>query len=475
MRDELNFYINGEWVESDSSETIEVVNPANEEIIGHVTAGSKQDINSAVKAANEAFKSFGQTTKKERIEYLEAIIKEYENRYQDFVETITLEMGAPTWLSNRAQASTGIKNFNETLDALKIYEFEKPEGDYLLRKEPIGVIGMITPWNWPMNQITTKVSAAIASGCTMILKPSEISPYCAMLLAEVIDKAGLPKGVFNLVNGYGPIVGAALSEHVNVDMMSITGSTRAGIAVAQASAASVKRVSQELGGKSANIILDSVADLEKSVKGGVGHCFLNSGQSCNAPTRLLVSEKNYEKAVEVAVEVANSTTVGDPNGEFRIGPISNRTQYEKIIRMIEIGIEEGAKLVAGGIDKPDGYEKGFYVKPTVFADVTNDMTIAQEEIFGPVLCIIKYNTEDEAINIANDSEYGLAGYVQGELSHAQEVGRKIRAGQITINGGARGTGAPFGGYKTSGNGREHGVHGMEDFLETKALIFPQAS
>ncbi|MFL2731125.1 MAG: aldehyde dehydrogenase family protein [SAR86 cluster bacterium] len=475
MRDELNFYINGEWVESDSSETIEVVNPANEEIIGHVTAGSKQDINSAVKAANEAFKSFGQTTKKERIEYLEAIIKEYENRYQDFVETITLEMGAPTWLSNRAQASTGIKNFNETLDALKIYEFEKPEGDYLLRKEPIGVIGMITPWNWPMNQITTKVSAAIASGCTMILKPSEISPYCAMLLAEVIDKAGLPKGVFNLVNGYGPIVGAALSEHVNVDMMSITGSTRAGIAVAQASAASVKRVSQELGGKSANIILDSVADLEKSVKGGVGHCFLNSGQSCNAPTRLLVSEKNYEKAVEVAVEVANSTTVGDPNGEYRIGPISNRTQYEKIIRMIEIGIEEGAKLVAGGIDKPDGYEKGFYVKPTVFADVTNDMTIAQEEIFGPVLCIIKYNTEDEAINIANDSEYGLAGYVQGELSHAQEVGRKIRAGQITINGGARGTGAPFGGYKTSGNGREHGVHGMEDFLETKALIFPQAS
>ena len=475
MRDELNFYINGEWVESDSSETIEVVNPANEEIIGHVTAGSKQDINSAVKAANEAFKSFGQTTKKERIEYLENIIKEYENRYQDFVETITLEMGAPTWLSNRAQASTGIKNFNETLDALKIYEFEKPEGDYLLRKEPIGVIGMITPWNWPMNQITTKVSAAIASGCTMILKPSEISPYCAMLLAEVIDKAGLPKGVFNLVNGYGPIVGAALSEHVNVDMMSITGSTRAGIAVAQASAASVKRVSQELGGKSANIILDSVADLEKSVKGGVGHCFLNSGQSCNAPTRLLVSEKNYEKAVEVAVEVANSTTVGDPNGEYRIGPISNRTQYEKIIRMIEIGIEEGAKLVAGGIDKPDGYEKGFYVKPTVFADVTNDMTIAQEEIFGPVLCIIKYNTEDEAINIANDSEYGLAGYVQGELSHAQEVGRKIRAGQITINGGARGTGAPFGGYKTSGNGREHGVHGMEDFLETKALIFPQAS
>lgn len=472
MKDKLDFYINGSWVESESTEKIEVINPANEELIGHITAGTKGDINSAVKAAFEAFKKYQYTTKEERIELLNNIIAEYENRYDDFVQTISEEMGAPIWLSEKAQASTGIKNLHETLDALKDYQFEKPEGNYTLIKEPIGVIGMITPWNWPMNQITTKVSAALAAGCTMVLKPSEISPYCAMLLAEVFDKAGVPAGVFNLVNGYGPTVGAALSEHPDVAMMSFTGSTRAGIAVAQASAVSVKRVHQELGGKSSNIILDDVADLEKSVRGGAGHCFLNSGQSCNAPTKMLVSSNNYEKAVEIAADTANSTTVGDPRGEFRIGPIANKVQYEKILRMIEIGIEEGATLVAGGIEKPEGYEKGYYVKPTVFADVTNDMTIAKEEIFGPVLSIIKYETEEEAINIANDTEYGLAGYVQGEPSHAQEVARKIRAGQVIINGGARGTGAPFGGYKSSGNGREHGLHGLEECLETKAVIAP---
>jgi len=472
MSNDLNFYINGEWVQSDSNELIDVINPANEEVIGQVTAGNKDDIDMAVNAASDAFKTFSKTTQAERIDLLTNIIKEYENRYKDFVEVITKEMGAPNWLSERAQANTGLINFKETLEALEEYEFEKKEGGYTLRREPIGVIGMITPWNWPMNQITTKVSAAIAAGCTMVLKPSEISPYCSMLLAEVMHDAGVPKGVFNLVNGYGPIVGAALSEHEKVDMMSFTGSTRAGIAVAQASAVTVKRVQQELGGKSANIILDDVADLEKSVKGGAGHCFLNSGQSCNAPTRMLVSSKNYDKAVEVAAATANSTTVGDPNGEFRIGPISNKTQYEKVIKMIEIGISEGARLVAGGIERPDGYDKGYYVKPTVFADVTNDMTIAKEEIFGPVLCIMKYETEDEAIDIANDSEYGLAGYVQGELSHAIDVGNKIRAGQITINGGARGNAAPFGGYKASGNGREHGKHGIEECLETKAIIVP---
>ena len=472
MSNDLNFYINGEWVQSDSNELIDVINPANEEVIGQITAGNKDDIDMAVNAASDAFKTFSKTTQPERINLLTNIIKEYENRYKDFVEVITKEMGAPNWLSERAQANTGLINFKETLEALEEYEFEKKEGGYTLRREPIGVIGMITPWNWPMNQITTKVSAAIAAGCTMVLKPSEISPYCSMLLAEVMHDAGVPKGVFNLVNGYGPIVGAALSEHEKVDMMSFTGSTRAGIAVAQASAVTVKRVQQELGGKSANIILDDVADLEKSVKGGAGHCFLNSGQSCNAPTRMLVSSKNYDKAVEVAAATANSTTVGDPNGEFRIGPISNKTQYEKVIKMIEIGISEGARLVAGGIERPDGYDKGYYVKPTVFADVTNDMTIAKEEIFGPVLCIMKYETEDEAIDIANDSEYGLAGYVQGELSHAIDVGNKIRAGQITINGGARGNAAPFGGYKASGNGREHGKHGIEECLETKAIIVP---
>jgi aldehyde dehydrogenase (NAD+) len=472
MKDKLQFYINGSWVDSESNEKIEVINPANEEIIGHVTAGTKGDIDRAVKAAFQAFSSFQYTSKEERIELLNNIISEYENRYDDFVQAITEEMGAPLWLSEKAQASTGIKNIHETLDALIDYQFEKPEGDYTLIKEPIGVIGMITPWNWPMNQITTKVSAALAAGCTMVLKPSEISPYCAMLLAEVFDKAGVPGGVFNVVNGYGPTVGAALSEHPDVAMMSFTGSTRAGIAVAQASAVSVKRVHQELGGKSSNIILDDVADLEKSVRGGAGHCFLNSGQSCNAPTKMLVSAQNYDKAVEVAVQTANSTTVGDPQGEYRIGPIANKAQYEKILRMIEIGIEEGARLVAGGIEKPEGYEKGYYIKPTVFADVTNDMTIAKEEIFGPVLSIIKYENEDEAIEIANDTEYGLAGYVQGESEHAKEVARKIRAGQVIINGGARGTGAPFGGYKASGNGREHGLHGLEECLETKAVIAP---
>ena len=472
MKDKLNFYIDGSWVESKSKERIEVVNPANEELIGHITSGTKDDINIAVMAASKAFKTYQLTSKVDRIELLNNIIAEYKNRYDDLVQTITEEMGAPIWLSEKAQASTGIKNLHETLDALKDYEFEKKEGDYTLIREPIGVIGMITPWNWPMNQITTKASAALAAGCTMVLKPSEISPYCALLLAEIFDQAGVPAGVFNVVNGYGPIVGAALSDHPDVAMMSFTGSTEAGIAVAQASAISVKRVHQELGGKSSNIILDDVADLEKSVKGGAGHCFLNSGQSCNAPTKMLVSEKNYDKAVEVAVQTANNTSIGDPKGEFRIGPIANKPQYEKILKMIEVGIKEGATLVAGGTERPEGIDKGYYVKPTVFANVTNDMTIAREEIFGPVLSIIKYSSEEEAIEIANDTEFGLAGYVQGEPEHANKVARKIRAGQVIINGGARGTGAPFGGYKASGNGREHGIHGLEECLETKAVIMP---
>ena len=472
MKDKLDFYINGQWVQSESSEKIEVENPATEEVIGHVAAGTKGDIDKAVQAAAEAFKTFAFTSKEERINLLKKIITEYENRSEDFINTISEEMGAPIWLSKAAQVTTGLRNFQETLEALENYEFEKQEGTFMVIKEPIGVIGMITPWNWPMNQITTKVSAAIATGCTMILKPSEISPYCAMLLAEVFDAAGVPAGVFNVVNGYGPTVGAALSEHPQVDMMSFTGSTKAGIAVAQASAVTVKRVQQELGGKSANIILDDVEDIEKAVKGGAGHCFLNSGQSCNAPTRMLVSSKNYDKAVEVAVATANATSVGDPNGEFRMGPIANKAQYEKVLRMIKVGIDEGATLVAGGVEKPEGCERGYFVQPTVFANVTNDMTIAREEIFGPVLSIIKYETEEEAIAIANDTEYGLAGYVQGELSHAQNVAKKIRAGQITINGGARGNSAPFGGYKTSGNGREHGVHGIDECLETKAVIIP---
>lgn len=472
MNNELKFYINGSWVEPNSVEQIEVLNPATEEVLGNITAGSKEDVDIAVKAATNAFQTYSIFSKDEKITIFESIIKEYEARLPEMAEIISDEMGAPMWLSNVAQAASGLGHFKTTLNYLKSFEFETDDDGFTLRKEPIGVVGMITPWNWPINQVSTKVASALAAGCTMVLKPSEISPFCAMLLAEILDSSSLPKGVFNLVNGYGPIVGAALSEHRSIDMMSFTGSTRAGIAVAQASAKNVKRVSQELGGKSANIILDD-ANIEKAVAAGVSHCFLNSGQSCNAPTRMLVSEKNYDLAVSVAKEVAKKTTVGDPKDEnTRIGPISNKTQYEKILRLIQIGIDEGALLVTGGVERPENLDKGYYVMPTVFANVTNDMTIAKEEIFGPVICLIKYSSEEEAIEIANDTEYGLAGYVQGEISHATEVARQIRAGQITINGGNRENAAPFGGYKMSGNGREHGRIGLEEFLETKAIIAP---
>jgi aldehyde dehydrogenase (NAD+) len=379
-------------------------------------------------------------------------------------------MGAPLWLSQVAQVASGLTHFKDTLRVLKEFDFEFEKDGYLVRKEPIGVIGMITPWNWPMNQMSTKVASAIAAGCTMVLKPSEITPFCAIILAEIIDASGAPKGMFNLVNGMGPVVGAALSVHKDTDMMHFTGSTRAGVAVAQASAATVKRVTQELGGKSANIILDD-ADIEKAVAAGVSSCFLNTGQSCNAPTRMLVSSKNYDKAVEIASATANAMKVGDPfDADTKMGPISNKAQFEKVQRLIQVGIDEGATVAAGGLGLPEGCTDGYFVKPTIFADVTNDMTIAQEEIFGPVLCLIKYESEDEAIQIANDTPYGLAGYVQGEHGHALEVASKIRAGQITINKGARVRSAPFGGYKTSGNGREHGSHGLEECLETKAVI-----
>jgi len=472
MNNELKFYINGSWVESNSVEQIEVLNPATEEVLGKITAGTKEDVDIAVEVATNAFQTYSNFSKDQKIAIFESIIKEYEARLPEMAEVISDEMGAPMWLSNVAQAASGLGHFKTTLNYLKSFEFEKDDDGFTLRKEPIGVVGMITPWNWPINQVSTKVASALAAGCTMVLKPSEISPFCAMLLAEILDSSSLPKGVFNLVNGYGPIVGAALSEHKSIDMMSFTGSTRAGIAVAQASAKNVKRVSQELGGKSANIILDD-ANIEKAVAAGVSHCFLNSGQSCNAPTRMLVSEKNYDLAVSVAKEVAEKTIVGDPKDEnTRIGPISNKTQYEKILRLIQIGIDEGALLVTGGVERPQNLDKGYYVMPTVFANVTNDMTIAKEEIFGPVICLIKYSSEEEAIEIANDTEYGLAGYVQGEISHATEVARQIRAGQITINGGNRENAAPFGGYKMSGNGREHGRIGLEEFLETKAIIAP---
>jgi aldehyde dehydrogenase (NAD+) len=471
MADHLKFYINGQWVDPSGSETIEVINPSDESVIGSIAAGTKEDIDLAVGAAKEAFKTFGFSSKEERIELIENIISEYEKRSEELAKTISEEMGAPLWLSNVAQVTSGLSHFKDTLEVLKTFKFEGVENNYLVRKEPIGVIGMITPWNWPMNQMCTKVASAIASGCTMVLKPSEITPFCGIIFTEILDAAKVPAGVFNLVNGMGPIVGAALSEHKDIDMMHFTGSTRAGVAVAIASAPTVKRVAQELGGKSANIILDD-ADIEKAASAGANHCFMNTGQSCNAPTRMLVSSKNYEKAVEAAADVANSTVVGSPEDEnVKIGPISNKAQYEKVQRLIQIGIDEGARLVAGGLGRPEGISEGYFVKPTVFADVTNDMTIAREEIFGPVLSILKYESEDQAIEIANDTEYGLAGYVQsGDEDHAKQVARKIRAGQISINGGARGPSAPFGGFKTSGNGREHGMSGLMECLETKAII-----
>ena len=471
MADHLKFYINGEWVNPLGAETIEVINPSNESVIGSIAAGTIEDVDIAVAAAKKAFKTFGFSSKEERIELLENIISEYEKRSEELAKTISEEMGAPLWLSNVAQVTSGLSHFKDTLEVLKTFEFEGIENNYLVRKEPIGVIGMITPWNWPMNQMCTKVASALASGCTMVLKPSEITPFCGIIFAEILHAAKVPAGVFNLVNGMGPIVGAALSEHKDIDMMHFTGSTRAGVAVAIASAPTVKRVAQELGGKSANIILDD-ADIKKAAAAGANHCFMNTGQSCNAPTRMLVSSKNYEKAVEAAAEVANSTVVGSPEDEgVKIGPISNKVQYEKVQRLIQIGIDEGARLVAGGLGRPEGLSEGYFVKPTVFADVTNEMTIAREEIFGPVLSILKYESEDEAIEIANDTEYGLAGYVQsGDEDHAKQVARRIRAGQISINGGARGPAAPFGGFKTSGNGREHGMSGLMECLETKAII-----
>ena len=470
MIEKTQNYINGAWVDSQSSEIIEVMNPSDDSVMGVVAASTAEDVDLAVAAAKDCFQSFQFSTKEERITILENIINEYEARAEELASTISSEMGAPLWLSQVAQVASGLTHFKDTLRVLKEFDFEFEKDGYLVRKEPIGVIGMITPWNWPMNQMSTKVASAIAAGCTMVLKPSEITPFCAIILAEIIDASGAPKGMFNLVNGMGPVVGAALSAHKDTDMMHFTGSTRAGVAVAQASAATVKRVTQELGGKSANIILDD-ADIEKAVAAGVSSCFLNTGQSCNAPTRMLVSSKNYDKAVEIASATANAMKVGDPfDDDTKMGPISNKAQFEKVQRLIQVGIDEGATVAAGGLGLPEGCTDGYFVKPTIFADVTNDMTIAQEEIFGPVLCLIKYESEDEAIQIANDTPYGLAGYVQGEHGHALEVASKIRAGQITINKGARVRSAPFGGYKTSGNGREHGTHGLEECLETKAVI-----
>tara|TARA_B110001454_G_scaffold175868_1_gene167807 strand:+ start:1405 stop:2835 length:1431 start_codon:yes stop_codon:yes gene_type:complete len=472
MKTYEQFYINGEWVDpAEGLNTCDVLNPANEEVIGKIAMGSAADVDKAVIAAKDAFDTYSQTSVEERLALLGKIVEVYQSRYDEIAETISSEMGAPLTLSKAAQAATGLGHFAQAIEILQGFEWEETKGRTLIRKEPIGVVGMITPWNWPINQISCKVAPALAAGCTMLLKPTEIAPLNAMLFAEVMHEAGVPPGVFNLVNGDGLTVGEAMSSHPGIDMMSFTGSTRAGIAVAKGSADTVKRVAQELGGKSANIILDD-ADFESAVTGGARHCFNNSGQSCNAPTRMLVPESRHDEAKEIAKRAAETTKVGDPFSEDTgMGPVVSEIQFNKIQGLIEKGIEEGAELVVGGPGKPEGLNAGYYVRPTVFANVNNDMTIAREEIFGPVLSILPYENEEEAIQIANDTDYGLYGYVSsGDVEHAKKVANRIRAGSVAINNASADFTAPFGGYKQSGNGREWGPFGFDEFLEIKAVV-----
>ena len=469
MREYLKFYIDGAWVDPVAPRTLDVINPATEAVAGRISMGAAADVDLAVAAAKRAFTGFSQTSRADRIELLQNVMAEYQKRYADIAAAITEEMGAPGWLAMQAQAAIGMGHLQTGIEVLKTYVFEELRGSTMIAKEPIGVCAFITPWNWPINQIACKVVPALAVGCTMVLKPSEIAPFSGQLWTEVMHAAGVPAGVFNLVNGDGPGVGAVLSAHPDVDMVSFTGSTRAGIAVAQAAAPTVKRVAQELGGKSPNIVLDD-ADLEVAVSRGVQQMMSNSGQSCNAPSRMLVPAAKMAAAKVIAKAAAEGVTVGAPDGNAKIGPVVSETQWSKIQSLIQKGIDEGATLVAGGVGKPEGLETGYYVKPTVFADVTNDMTIAREEIFGPVLTMLAYDGEDAAIEIANDTVYGLAAYVEGELDHAHAVARKLRAGQVFINGKGGDLMAPFGGYKQSGNGREWGDLAFAEFLEVKAVI-----
>ncbi|MBR9833617.1 MAG: aldehyde dehydrogenase family protein [Alphaproteobacteria bacterium] len=476
MKEYLQFYINGEWVDPVTPRTLDVENPATEEAFARISIGSSADVDKAVAAAKAAFPAFSQTSVEYRADLLDKITAGLQARMPDLAEAISDEMGAPMWLANAAQVPAGLGHFATTAQILRNYKFEEQRGPTLLRKEPIGVCGFITPWNWPLNQIACKVAPAIAAGCTMVLKPSEIAPLDAMILTEVMDEAGVPPGVFNLVNGDGPGVGSSLSSHPDVDMMSFTGSTRAGVLVAQAAAPTVKRVAQELGGKSPNIVLPN-ADLQKAVVGGVMHMMNNSGQSCNAPSRMFVQRAQKDEAMAIAKAAAESVKVQMPREADKgaIGPISNGNQYQKVQDLIQKGIEEGATLVAGGPGRPEGLNRGYFARPTVFGDVTNDMTIAREEIFGPVLVMIPYDTVDEAVEMANDTEYGLAGYVQGPQEDALKIANRIRAGQVNVNGAAPDFTAPFGGFKQSGNGREWGEHGFEEFLEIKAVMGASAA
>jgi len=471
MLERLQFYIDGKWVDPVEPKTLDVINPATEEPIARISLGSKKDVDKAIAAARRAFETYSKTSREERIALFQKIIAAYQKRYGEIAETISKEMGAPTRLSQAAQAATGIGHLNQVLQILKDYQFEEVRGSTAIVREPVGVCGFITPWNWPINQITCKVAPALAAGCTMVLKPSEIAPLNAILFAEVLHEAGVPPGVFNLVNGDGPTVGEAMSAHPGIDMMSFTGSTRAGIAVAKAAADTVKRVAQELGGKSANIVLED-ADLQKAVAGGVMQMMTNSGQSCNAPSRMFIPRKKQDEAIAIAKATAEKVKVGDPFAEgTTIGPVVSETQFNKIQGLIKKGIDEGATLVTGGLGRPDGLNRGYYVRPTVFANVTNDMTIAREEIFGPVLSILPYETEADAVSMANDTVYGLSGYVQsGSLEHARKVASQLRTGNVHLNGAGADFTAPFGGYKQSGNGREWGDFGFEEFLEVKAVL-----
>jgi aldehyde dehydrogenase (NAD+) len=471
MKDCRKFYIDGKWVDPAKAHDFSVIDPATEEPIATISLGAAADVDLAVAAAKRAFETYSQTSPEERLALLRRIVEVYQSRMEEMAETISREMGAPILLSRKAQAPAGLAHLLEIVKVLEHFSFEELKGSTLMRKEPVGVCGLITPWNWPMNQIACKVAPALAAGCTIVLKPSEIAPLSAYLFAQILHEANVLPGVFNLINGDGPTVGAAISSHPDVPMVSFTGSTRAGVAVAVAAAPSVKRVTQELGGKSANIILED-ADFEKAVKQGAQECFRNTGQSCNAPTRMLVPRSKMAAAAAAAKQAAAATKVGDPFAEDTgLGPLASNAQFEKVQRLINQGIKEGAKLIAGGPGRPEGINKGYFVKPTVFADVSNDMTIAREEIFGPVLCIIPYENEDDAVRIANDTPYGLSGFVtSGDRERAGRVAKRIRSGNVHINGARVDFGGCFGGYKQSGNGREWGEAGLEEFLELKAIF-----
>ena len=473
MLDKKNFYINGQWIKPNNSEEIKVIDPATEDICAVITLGNKTDVDMAVNAAKEAYESWAFSSKEERITLLEKLYENYKKRWADIAEAITLEMGAPKDFATKLQAGTGASHIKSFIRYLKNFEFEKPLGEHApnqrLIYEPKGVCALITPWNWPMNQVCLKVMPAIASGCTMVLKPSELAPLSSMILAEIIDEVKFPNGVFNLVNGDGATTGDALTSHPDINMISFTGSTRAGALISQNAAKDFKRVSLELGGKGANIIFKD-ADPE-AIERGALRCFRNSGQSCNAPTRMLVEKSMYEEAIERLKKYTDNFEVGDPKKEGEhIGPVISETQFNKIQNLIQKGIDEGAKLVAGGTGKPDGLDKGYFVKPTVFADVNNDMEVARTEIFGPVLSVIPFETEEDAIKIANDTTYGLTNYIQTKDSKkVQRVARKLRSGMVDVNGAGIAVDAPFGGFKHSGIGREAGEHGLEEFLEVKAI------